>query len=266
MNGPLVIKIGGAVLETHASLPELWRAVVDAGRSQGVVLVHGGGSQVDALLNRLGLPIARKHGLRLTPEDQIDAVVGVLAGVVNTQLVGLINKAGGRAVGLTLGDGQMTACEKLVGVPEDAAFDPGRVGRLKGGDGRLVRDLLSHGYLPVVASIGLDAQGRALNVNADDAASGLCEAIKARALVLLTDVPGIRGGDGAILPETTPGQIEEMIRAGVIQGGMIPKARGASRVVEACGARVAILSGQTPGPLIDWLAGKPAGTTIVPGR
>jgi len=117
-----------------------------------------------------------------------------------------------------------------------------------------------------VSSIGLDAEGRALNVNADDAAAGLAGVLRASGLVLLTDVPHIRGGDGKRLAELTPGDIEGLIARGEIHGGMIPKARGAAGVVRESGVPVVILSGEDPAHLMAWLAGEDVGTAVVGER
>jgi acetylglutamate kinase len=253
--GPLVIKIGGSTLEDVASLGSLWRLVVGAAAARPIVLVHGGGKAVDALLQRLGLPVERRDGLRVTPDDQVDLVAGVLAGAVNKRLVGAINAAGGRAVGLCLGDGGMVGCEQA-----DAAL--GRVGRVTGGEAAVVRTLLGAGYLPVISSIGIDAGGGLLNVNADDAAAALAGAVGASRLVLLTDVEGIRGGDGVVRSRLASHQIDAMIAAGEITGGMIVKARSALAAAVHTRAPVVIVSGQSPQPLRDLLTGRPAGTTI----
>ncbi|MCC6676799.1 MAG: acetylglutamate kinase [Phycisphaerales bacterium] len=258
--GPLIIKIGGSTLEDRAATAALWPALVSLhrGRPGGVVLVHGGGRAVDRQLDRLGFPTERREGLRITPEDQIDQVVGVLAGSVNKSLVGAINAARGRAVGLCLGDGALARCVKRTGL----SFDPGRVGEVAGGDGALLSTLLAGGFLPVISSIGLDEAGRPLNVNADDAAAGLVDIIGASGLVLLTDVPGVMNGAGAVLHELSIGQCDSMISSGEISGGMIPKVRAAMRIASA-GVEVVILSGE-PGQLLAWIRGEPAGTRFTP--
>lgn len=259
--GPLVLKIGGSTLDARRDGGALWRALAGVRETLhgGLVVVHGGGKAVDRLMDRLGVKPERREGLRLTPEDQIDDVVGVLAGAVNTSLVGEFCKAGMKAVGLTLGDGGLARCEKMAGL----SFDPGRVGKVVGGDATLARTLLGAGFVPVVSSIGLDGDGRALNVNADDAAAGLAGVLRASGLVLLTDVPHIRGGDGRRLAELTPRDIEERIARGEIHGGMIPKARGAAGVVTEFGVPVVILSGEEPAHLMAWLAGEDVGTAVV---
>ena len=122
--------------------------------------------------------------------------------------------------------------------------------------------LLKAGYLPVVSSIGMDASGGLLNLNADDAAAGIAGAVGASRLVLLTDVPGIKGGDGVLRPTLTASQVEAMIASGEITGGMIVKARSAVAAGRAAGAAVVIMSGETPDALLRYLAGGSVGTTI----
>lgn len=258
---PIVIKIGGSTLDGHGENPAMWRALAGlAGRTPGgVVLVHGGGKAVDRQLARLGVVSERREGLRVTPMGQIGDIAGVLAGTVNKSIVAELNRAGARAVGLFLGDGAMTHCRVL----RPNGVDLGRVGEVAGGDGGLARVLLSAGFLPVVSSIGLDSDGF-LNVNADDAAAGLAGTLRARSLVLLTDVPGIKGADGAIVPRLTVAGVEQLILAGVISGGMIPKSRAATKIAVEFGVSVVILSGENPSHLTRWAEGGQVGTAIVP--
>lgn len=258
--GPTVVKIGGTALEKQSSEPELWRALLALHHAGGLVLVHGGGKAVDAHLDRLGFTTERKEGIRITPAEQIDEIAAVLAGRVNKSLVGTINAHGGRAVGLCLGDGGAIETRKTTRY----AFDPGMVGDVTGGKGRLLRLLLADGYLPVMSSIGLDEGGRFLNVNADDAAAGVAKAIGAKRLVLLTDVPGILGGDGKVIPEVNAAAIEALIETGVVKGGMIPKVRAALAAAESTRAPVTVLNGNDPGMVVAWAGGAAAGTRIVP--
>ncbi len=262
MNGPLVVKIGGTTLEAQASTPELWSALVALARRQpgGLVLVHGGGKAVDRLLARLGCGVERAMGLRITPPDQMEVIAGVLAGSINKSLVGCIARAGGRAVGLCLGDGGMT----VSGVLRREGVDLGRVGEVTGGDGGLARTLLAEGYIPVVSSIGIDGEGGLLNINADDAAAGLAAVLGASALVLLTDVAGVRAKDGTTIEELTPAGVESLIGSGEITGGMIPKARAAAAVARDRGVPVVLMSGDSPEHLISWTKGGRTGTRFVP--
>jgi len=248
----------------------VWSAVAAAHRKavaagSGVVLVHGGGAQVDAHLARLGMGVERVEGRRVTPREQIGEVVAVLAGKVNTAIVGALNSAGARAVGLSLGDGGLTRSEAIPAA-EVGGVDLGRVGRVTGGDGRLVATLVAAGYLPVVSSIGIDAAGEALNINADEAAAALAGIVGASRLVLLTDVPGVRGADGSTASTLTLDEIESMIAVGVISGGMIPKARSAAASAEASGTPTLIATWADAAVLAAMADEVPSGTLVLPRR
>lgn len=258
---PVVIKVGGSTLDGHRDNPTMWRALAGlASRTPaGVVIVHGGGKAVDRQLARLGVLSERREGLRVTPTEQVGDIAGVLAGTVNKSMVGELNRAGARAVGLCLGDGAMTRCRVI----RPGGVDLGRVGEIADGDGELARALLAGGFLPVVSSIGLDDEGF-LNVNADDAAAGLARILRASSLVLLTDVAGIKGSDGAIVPRLNVAGVGALIASGAITGGMIPKARAAAKLAAECGVSVVILSGEEPSHLTRWAGGGTAGTEIVP--
>ena len=261
---PLIVKLGGSALEDSDARVELWCALreLHASLPGGLVLVHGGGGAVDRHLSRLGLTTERIDGLRVTPEEQIDEVVAVLAGRVNKALVGALNRcAGGSpAVGVCLGDGGMTEVEM------HPMGDLGRVGRITGGSGRLIAALLEGGFLPVVASIGIDECGKALNVNADDAATGLAKIVGAAALVLLTGVAGIKDEHGALIGRIDGAGIERLIEAGVIAGGMIPKARGAAAAANQSGVPVVIAAWNEPRLLKALAAGSGVGTRVVPSN
>jgi len=248
---PLVIKVGGALLDE----PEKNLAVIDAlvalhhgstvhgaARHGGVVLVHGGGLLVDRHLARLGVVTERVDGIRVTPPDVVEEIVGVLAGRVNTQLIGLLASAGAAPVGLSLSDGGLCRCRKSTRY----TFDPGAVGEITGGDPALVRTLLGGGFMPVVSSIGLDDAGGFLNINADDAAAAIAGIVRARELVLLTDVPGVLDADGRVIASLDRDAIERHISDGIIKGGMIAKVRGALDAAERSGVPVTIASWKNP--------------------
>ncbi|MCC7389176.1 MAG: acetylglutamate kinase [Phycisphaerales bacterium] len=275
MTGPIVIKLGGRALDEADTRGELWDAIARLGADApgGLVIVHGGGGAVDAHLARLGLASERRAGLRVTPDDHIGEVVGVLRGRVNTRLVGLLAARGVRAVGLGLSDGGACVCVKH----EPGGVDLGRVGRVEAervgagdapapGEGALWRRLLGGGFVPVISSIGLDGAGAALNVNADDAALGVARVLGASVLVLLTDVPGILDGSGSLLGETDAGQIERLIASGVISGGMIPKARAAAAGADASGVPAVIASWSRCDRLAGLALGEPVGTRVLPTR
>lgn len=295
-SGPIVIKIGGATLEAQAQSPTLWRALVDLHDQDrrdhsggGLVLVHGGGKAVDRLLDKLGMETRRHEGLRITPPDQMDVIAGVLAGTLNKRLVGCINAVDGRAVGLCLGDGAELQARRLT----KPGIDLGCVGEISGGDWELLLTLRSHGYLPVIACIAIaippdqllhyasinnpkslnrvdpnkavPCDFELLNINGDDAAAAVARAIHARALVLLTDVPGVLDADKKLIPRLDADGIQRLADAGVITGGMIPKLHAASRTANELRSPVTIMSGANATDLERWAKGEPLGTTIEPG-
>lgn len=261
--GPVVVKVGGTLLDE----PEKHRATLDGivalhadaqRRGAGVVLVHGGGVLVDRHLARLGVTTERIDGIRVTPPDVVEEIVGVLAGRVNTRLVGLLAGSGARTVGLSLGDGGLCASRKAT----HYRFDPGAVGEVVGGDPALVRTLLAGGFLPVVSSIGLDAHGGFLNINADDAAAAIARIVGASELVLLTDVPGVLDKGGAVIPELDGATIEALIADGTIGGGMIAKVRGALDAATRANVPVAIASWKDPSSVLG--SDRPTCTRVRP--
>jgi acetylglutamate kinase len=233
-----VIKLGGRALEAPEISAPLVLALAERQRERpgGSVIVHGGGSSVDRLLRGLGHSIERREGIRITPPEQIDLVAGVLAGTVNKRLVAALCAAGAPAVGLCLGDGGIAACVPLRGV----GFDPGAVGEVEGGDPRLLRALLDDEFLPVLSSIGFDAAGGLLNLNADTAAAGLAALLGADELLLLSDVPGVLGPDETLCERLDRDEIERGIAEGWIGGGMIAKVRSALSAAEGAGVPVRI--------------------------
>lgn len=259
-HGPLVVKLGGALMDDAAAFGGVFDALGALHRSLagGLVIVHGGGKAVDRQLSRLGLVTERREGIRITPPEVVEQVTGVLAGSMNTQLMGLLLARGVPAVGLTLSDGFLAhavRCTKY-------AFDPGCVGELAHGDGALLTHLLGGGYLPVLSSIGVDTAGGFLNINADDAAAQLAGILGASGLLLLTDVPGVRGADGATIAQLDGQSAEALIAQGVIHGGMITKVRGAVSAAQSSGVRVVIASWSDPEALGALAHGGRVGTSV----
>lgn len=251
----VVIKISGKPIDEPGVCAGLWGAIASAGLETRLVIVHGGGRRVDARLAALGLESPRIDGLRVTPDSHMGVVAGTLAGEVNRTLVGLLRSAGVDAVGIGLGDGGLIEAELI----DDSL---GRVGRVIGGDGRVIEALHSRGLVPVVSSIGFDEQGGLLNVNADDAAAGVAEVIGADRLVLLTDVPGVLDSSGAVIETLDSESAAELIASGVIDGGMAVKARAAVHTAAAIGSDVLVGGWADAAALI---AGESVGTHVVAG-
>ncbi len=258
---PIIVKVGGAALESPGAVEPLWAALARI-HSAGprVVLVHGGGAAVDRRLAALGLTSERREGIRITPPAHIDHVVEVLAGSTNLSLVSALRGHGALAVGLRLADGGTVIARKSTRF----AFDPGCVGEIIGGDPLLLNTLLHAGYLPILSSIALDEHSRPLNINADDAAAGLARIMHARELILLTDVPGVKDAHGQVITDLHAGDIADLVDRGVVHGGMIVKVRAAVDAAEASGRAVIIASWNRPEDLVRIAAGQHAGTRIHP--
>ena len=193
------------------------------------IVVHGGGPQIDAALSQLGVQSERIDGLRVTDEKTMDVVEMVLAGRVNSEIVSLICHHGGRAVGLSGKDDSFLRCERIERMKTKGGneVDPGRVGRVIEVRTKVLEQLIAGGFIPVVAPIGVDADGRSLNVNADTVAGAIAAATKAEKMLLMTDIEGVRDETGKVTSSITAAAVQAMIESGVISGGMIPKVQSA---------------------------------------
>lgn len=262
--GPIVLKLGGLAIDDPASNGPLWEAVARLARSApgGLVVVHGGGILVDRHLAALGITSERRDGIRITPLEHVWEITSVLAGRVNVALVGALRVAGAKPVGVSLGSAGVANCRKST----KFTFDPGQVGEVSGGDGSALMALLRSGFLPVVSCIGIGDDGVPLNINADDAASGLALNLNADRLILLTDVAGIQDENGAVVPEISTEGVNDLITRGVITGGMIAKARAAIDAADRSGAPTVIASWKNPKIIADLARGLKAGTCVMPRR
>lgn len=256
-NKTLVIKYGGNAM-TDAAICQMVAQDIATISSAGVrvVVVHGGGPQVDELLAAIGHQSKRINGMRVTDSTTMKAVTMVLAGSVNGQLVGMINNAGGLAVGLTGKDGNLICAKKHL------KTDLGFVGDITRVDGGLLNTLLDTGYIPVIAPIAKGDDGADYNLNADTAAGAIACSIKADKLILLTNIDGVLDGDGRLIDQLSLKQITTLTNEGVICGGMIPKLAGAVDAINAGLSKVSIINGCTPNACLKKLAGDKIGTTI----
>ncbi|ACX89974.1 MULTISPECIES: acetylglutamate kinase [Pectobacterium] len=254
---PLIIKLGGVLLDSEEALERLFTALVAYRQEhqRPLVIVHGGGCLVDELMKKLSLPVVKKNGLRVTPADQIDIITGALAGSANKTLLSWAKKHDINAVGLCLGDGGSTTVTQL-----DEAL--GFVGKAEAGSPALLNTLLSAGYLPVVSSIGITAQGDLMNVNADQAATALAQTLGAD-LILLSDVSGILDGKGQRIAEMTAEKAEQLIAQGIITDGMIVKVNAALDAARALGRPVDIASWRHAEQLPALFNGVAIGTRIL---
>ena len=255
----LVIKLGGAAADHEPSLNAFVRelAAVAAGGAR-IVLVHGGGAEVSALSRRVGLEPRFRDGVRITTPEEMPYVDMVLCGAVNKRLVRVLGAAGLQAVGLSGSDGAMFTGAPLGGTGADAGNRTATVARV---DTRLLRLLIEHGYVPVIAPTSVHPPARAVNINADAVALRLAPALAADRLLFLSDVPGILK-QGAALAALTPDQAAAEIAAGTIGGGMIPKVEAALHALREGVRRVVIGQCRAPGDLAALLTGA-TGTTML---
>jgi acetylglutamate kinase len=215
-----------------------------------VVVVHGGGPQINATLEKMGVDSQFVSGLRITDDETMDVVEMVLGGKINQEIVGLICQQGGRAVGLSGRDDSFIHARKLPGVRArgeggaDTIVDPGRVGEIVEIVPEVVDQLVRAGFIPVISPVGVDRDGNSLNINADTAAGKVAEALKAEKLILLTDVEAVRSGDGALIRSLTAQQATQLIETGVIHSGMIPKVQCALDALSGGVGKVHMLDGR----------------------
>jgi len=210
------------------------------------VVVHGGGPQIDETLAEFGVESERLDGLRVTDERTMKVVEMVLGARLNKEIVSLIGNHGGRAVGVTGRDDHFVRAEKieLMETRSGREVDPGRVGRVTRVNPDLPRRLALGGFIPVIAPVAVDAEGRALNVNADTVAGKVAEALEARKLVLMTDIEGVKNADGQVLSSIDAAQTESLIADGTISGGMIPKIRCALDAIAGGVRKAHIIDGR----------------------
>jgi acetylglutamate kinase len=205
------------------------------------VIVHGGGPQIGATLDRLGIPSDFVDGLRVTDDATMEVVEMVLGGKVNREIVSLIERAGGRAIGLTGGDGGMIqVTQRLV---DDR--DLGRVGQVMAVDPSPITSVADTGFIPVVAPIGVDSNDVTHNVNADEAAGAIARALNAEKLILLTDVEGVRDAEGRMISRLAASEARKLIEVKTVRDGMIPKVSCCIEALEGGCASTHILDGRT---------------------
>ena len=251
----IVIKYGGAAMVDDALKHYFARDVVLM-KLVGMqpVVVHGGGPQIGALLERLRIESRFVDGMRVTDAATMDVVQMVLGGLVNKEIVSLVNAEGGRAVGVTGKDGDLIRARKLKrGVhaePAPEIIDLGHVGEVEAVHGQLLATLLRGGFIPVIAPIGVGPDGASYNINADLVASAIAAHLAADKLVLLTDTAGILDAAGATVPTATRADVEAMMESGAIRGGMLPKARCALDAMADGVRQVQIVDGREPHALL----------------
>jgi acetylglutamate kinase len=230
--------------------------IAAVGRDVAVVVVHGGGKQMTRYLSDHGIESRFINGLRVTTPETVDAVLKVFAGSVNHELVASLNRAGSLAVGLSGIDALLTEAEPL-----DAAL--GAVGRVVKSNARLLTVLTGNGYLPVVACVGGDREGRIYNVNADQMAVACAAAFGVEQLIFLTDVAGVLDGSGQLRPVLTVTEAEGLIADGVATGGMQAKLNAAAAALRGGVKQVRIAPGAATDVLSRVLRDEPVGTRMI---
>ena len=262
----LVIKYGGAAME-QADLKEQFAKDVLLLRLVGIrpVIVHGGGPQIGALMKRLGKEPRFVGGMRVTDEETMEIVEMVLVGKINKEIVGLINLHGGRAVGLSGKDGTLIRAHKRLHRTADGTMaDIGLVGEVDAVNPELIRRLEEDGFIPVIAPVGVGTLGETYNINADLVAGDVAAALGAEKLIHLTDVQGIKGEDGRHISTLTKQEAERLIKAGVIDGGMLPKVESSLRALAGGAQKAHIIDGRVPHAiLLEVLTVEGIGTEII---
>ncbi len=229
------------------------------------VVVHGGGPQISELLDRVGKTSEFINGLRVTDSETMDIVEMVLGGAVNKEIVNLINKNGGYAVGLTGKDGGLIKARQLKVCADgnETPIDIGHVGEIVDIDSRLVEVLESHRFIPVIAPIGVDESGQTFNINADSVAGEIAIKLGAQRLMLLTNTPGVLDAQGELIRELDQQATTDLIDRGVIAGGMLPKIECALHAVSNGVQAATILDGRTEHvTLLEIFSDKGNGTMI----
>ena len=250
----MVIKYGGNAMTDPALQADFAEDVVLL-KLVGInpVVVHGGGPQIETVLNRLGKKGEFVQGMRVTDAETMEVVEWVLGGEVQQDIVGLINQAGGKAVGLTGRDGGMIHARKLKMVDNQdpsKELDVGQVGEIESIDPSVVRALQDDQFIPVISPIGFGEHNESYNINADVVAGKLASVLKAEKLLLLTNTTGVLDKSGTLLTDLTAKRIDELFADGTISGGMLPKISGALDAAKSGVNAVHIIDGRVPHVLL----------------
>lgn len=248
----LVIKYGGnAMTEPH--LKEGFAKDIVLLKLVGInpVIVHGGGPQINEMLEKIGKVGEFVQGMRVTDNETMNVVEMVLGGHVNKEIVSLLNVHGGKAIGITGRDNHFIRAKKLtVDTPEQKGVDIGQVGEIDSMDCTLINQLAASGYIPVIAPIGVGEQGEAFNINADLVAGRLAQELHAEKLVLMTNITGVMDKNGNLLTNLTPSKIDSLVADGTLSGGMLPKISSALEAAQNGVKAVHIIDGRVPNVLL----------------
>ena len=259
-----VLKLGGELIETKDRLKAMGKAVMSAAKKNRLIVVHGGGREIDAALAQVGIPKRQVDGLRVTDEDTLNIVVSVLAGSINTKFVAAINAAGGKAVGLTGADAGVAPVKKaaphkatsgdmvdlgLVGMPTTAK-SPG-----------VIEALCKAGYVPVIACVSAAKDGQLFNVNADTLAGSLAARVKARRLVIAGATAGVLDKRNQTIARLDSERIEKLVNSGTANAGMVAKLAACQAALKGGTKSVAIVDGRSPARVVKALNGEKTSAT-----
>lgn len=258
----VVVKYGGNAMVN----PELKQAVMSdiilltlVGIK--IVLIHGGGPEISGMLKKLGIESKFVNGLRYTDKETAEVVQMVLAGKTNKDLVSLVERCGGKAVGLCGIDGAMIKAK-----PMEDEFDYGFVGDITEIDPKPIEKVLEEGYIPVIATVGIDEDGQVYNINADTAAAEIAAALKAENIITLTDIPGLLrdvNDPKTLIPEIHVDEVSSLIESGIISGGMIPKMKSCEKAVRSGVKKAVMIDGRIPHSiLIEMFSNEGIGTLM----
>ncbi|MDO8721989.1 MAG: acetylglutamate kinase [Syntrophales bacterium] len=270
-NKTIVIKYGGHAM-IDEELKDLFARDIVMMKYIGInpVVVHGGGPQIGTFLKKIGKESKFIQGMRVTDEETMDIVEMVLVGKINQEITGLINRHGGKAVGLSGKDGDLTKAEKYILSAEKAKdtppeiIDVGLVGKVKSINAGLLLSLEKEGFIPVIAPTGVGEQGETYNINADLVAGAVAAALQAEKLILLTDVHGVLDRDGALMNTINNSDAEAMIQSGVIDGGMFPKVKCCLKALRGGVKKTHIIDGRLKHAiLLEMFTDSGIGTEIV---
>ena len=259
-----VLKLGGELIEDEPRLKAIGKAIKSAAKRGRLVVVHGGGREIDAALAQVGIPKRQVDGLRVTDADTLNIVVSVLAGTINTRFVAAINAAGGKAVGLTGADAGVAPVEKAA--PHKATsgetVDLGMVGTpLKAPFPEVIEALCRAGYVPVIACIGASKNGKLFNVNADTLAGNLAARLKAKRLVIAGSTPGVLDKKNQTIAKLDKERIEKLVKSGTANAGMVAKLAACQAALKGGARNVVIVDGRAPGRIVKAVAGEKTSAT-----
>jgi acetylglutamate kinase len=267
-----VVKYGGHAMG-DAELADKFARDIVLLKQVGInpVVVHGGGPQIGQMLDRLKIHSEFVDGLRVTDKAAVEVVEMVLAGSINKQVVSLISKAGGKAIGISGKDGNLLTATRLQRTKKDPdsniekVLDLGFVGEPDKVNPNIVEQLVASDYIPVIAPIGFGEDGETYNINADTAAGAIAGALNASKLLMLTDVAGVLNKDGELISELTVAEAHNLIRNGTISGGMIPKVETCIDALNRNAGQAHILNGKMPHVLlVEVFTDYGAGTMVLP--